>query len=185
MTNLDIFNTDCYAQTPEKSKEFSEDVSKFFQDKYTFDFCIDQSGVNGSCDGCSQQYSKLNNLFERMEVSFNGNLCLDIRAEMGRVRDRWSVLGCVIPIGYNIFVLSVAASIIVITFLIYLVFRRFSDVNPPGLAVQKRLASQLDIQSSQEATSLLREEIEENEPDSGTSSRKSTDRKRRQGYEEV
>jgi hypothetical protein len=155
MTSSDLLHTDCYDQ---KSQKFTEDVAEFFGEIYQFSWCVDGNRDNDSCNHCNEQYSKLNAFYEHMDGEYYGNLCLDIRAEMGKAREKWSSLGCVIPIGYDILVLSVASAVIVITFLVYLISRRVSNVNPPGIATQKRLSSQLNIQSiADESTSLLEE----------------------------
>jgi len=151
MANCD----NCYDS---KSKKFTDDVAKFFGDKYRFDYCVDAS-LNGSCDRCSSLYSSLNIFYEEIEQEYSGNLCLDLRQDMERVRGRWSALGCIVPIGYDLLVLSAASGVILLTLLIYVASSRMSTANSTVTAIQKRLSSQLDIQSAnnEETTHLLGE----------------------------
>jgi len=126
-----------------KSKKFRHDVVEFFDNEYKFENCLEDISQNDTCTRCRPHYSLMNKYYEDMVYDYSGNLCLDIRESMAAARGKWTSLGCVVTVGFDIIVVSIASVVILTSLTLYLLSRRFTYVDRPGVVVQKRLASQL------------------------------------------
>jgi len=140
-SNWFLANCDnCYEEAAfgKDVKVTREDVGKFFVDEWKFWSCVNDNSPNETCEACGDRYSELNNFYIQLNSEYQGNLCIDIRAEMTQVREKWSALKCNVQIRVDLIVVAVATLVIFASVLLYAVIRKFSSVKRTSILMPKR-----------------------------------------------